>query len=184
MKLICVYCSSSRDVAPMYHRDAELLGAMISHKKWGLVYGGGKAGLMGAVAHSVKKSGGRVVGVIPHFMVDKELAFHEADELHRVETMSQRKLAMIDRADAFVALPGGIGTLEEIAEVITLKYLGKLSKPIIFYNQNGFYDDLLKFFQRMAEERFRKTEGIFSVANSLDEIWTLIENDVPYKTAW
>jgi uncharacterized protein (TIGR00730 family) len=117
-------------------------------------------------------------------MVDKELAFNAADELHRVDTMSQRKLAMIERADAFVALPGGIGTLEEIAEVITLKYLGKVNKPIIFYNQNGFYDDLLKFFQRMAEERFRKTEGIFSVAKTLDEIWTLIDKDVPYKTAW
>ena len=184
MKLLCVYCSSSHEVAEQYHLHAQQLGEMIAAKHWGLVYGGGKNGLMGAVARGVKSAGGHVVGIIPHFMIDRELAFREANELLKVDTMSERKLAMIKRADAFIALPGGIGTLEEIAEVITLKYLGKVHKPIVFYNQNGFYDDLLKFFDRMAKERFRKTEGIFSVANTLQEIWPLIENEVPYKTAW
>jgi len=184
MNLLCVYCSSSNEVAVDYHRHAQKLGQQIADKQWGLVYGGGKSGLMGAVAQGVKQAGGHVVGIIPHFMIERELAFKEANELLTVETMAERKLAMIERATAFVALPGGIGTLEEISEVITLKYLGKLNKPIIFYNQNGFYDDLLKFFERMASERFRKMEGIYSVANTFEEIWPLIDSVTTYKTAW
>jgi uncharacterized protein (TIGR00730 family) len=153
---------------------------------WGLVYGGGQIGLMGSLARSVKAAGGCVVGVIPHFMIKRELAYREADELLNVETMADRKREMIARADAFLALPGGIGTLEEMSEVLTLRYLDQLRKPAVFYNQGGFYDELLGFFDRMTRERFRPAgmDGLYSVANSIDEIWPLIEEPRGYKTAW
>jgi uncharacterized protein (TIGR00730 family) len=153
---------------------------------WGLVYGGGRIGLMGSLAGGVKAAGGRVVGVIPRFMVERELAYNEADELISVETMAERKQTMIAKADAFLALPGGIGTLEEIAEVLTLRLLAQIRKPAVFYNQGGFYDDLFRFFDRMTRERFRVTgvEGLYSVANSIDEIWPHIESPPHYATAW
>ena len=185
-RLLCVYCSSSRELAPKYHDDAKAVGRSMVARGWGLVYGGGRIGLMGSLALGVKEAGGRVVGIIPKFMVERELAFHEADELIAVETMAERKQAMIARADAFLALPGGIGTLEEISEVLTLRLLAQIHKPAVFYNQGGFYDELLRFFDRMTRERFRVTgiEGLYSVANSIDEIWPHIETPPIYTTAW
>jgi uncharacterized protein (TIGR00730 family) len=185
-KLLCVYCSSSRELAPKYYDEAQALGRSMVARGWGLVYGGGQIGLMGSLARSVKAAGGCVVGVIPHFMIKRELAYREADELLNVETMADRKREMIARADAFLALPGGIGTLEEMSEVLTLRYLDQLRKPAVFYNQGGFYDELLGFFDRMTRERFRPAgmDGLYSVANSIDEIWPLIEEPRGYKTAW
>jgi hypothetical protein len=185
-KLLCVYCASSRDLAPKYHADAEAVGRSMVTRGWGLVYGGGRVGLMGSLAGGVKAAGGRVVGVIPKFMIERELAYHEADELISVETMAERKQIMIAQADAFLALPGGIGTLEEISEVLTLRLLAQIRKPAVFYNQGGFYDDLFRFFDRMTRERFRVTgvEGLYSVANSIDEIWPHIESPAHYTTAW
>ena len=139
---------------------------------------------MGSLARGVKEAGGRVVGVIPGFMVSREIAFHEADELVTVDTMAERKQAMIARADAFLALPGGIGTLEEISEVLSLRYLARIHGPAVFYNQNGFYDDLLRFFDRLERERFRITQGLFLVADTIEQIWTHIESPGRYETAW
>src|SRR3954469_201679 len=138
-------------------------------KGWGLVYGGGKTGIMGALARAVKEDGGRVVGVIPEFMKVKELAFDEADELVTVITMRERKLLMETRADAFVALPGGWGTLEEMMEILTLRQLDVIRKPCVFLNQGGFYDDLLRFFERMVRERFNKVSNLdlFRVAKDV-----------------
>ena len=179
-KLLCVYCSSSSQLAPEYYAAAESLGAGLPARGWGLVYGGGKIGLMGAVARSVKGAGGSVVGVIPHFMKQRELEYREADELLTVITMAERKAAMIARAQAFVALPGGIGTLEEISEVLTLRYLAQIDAPIVFLNQNGFYDDLLRFFERMNREKFRSLKGLYEVARTVDEIWPHLENPAAY----
>ena len=154
---------------------------------WGLVYGGGKTGLMGTVARTVKKSGGRVVGVIPEFMKVKELAYDEADELVTVETMRERKRLMELRADAFVALPGGWGTLEEIMEILALRQLDVLRKPCVFLNQDGFYDDLLRFFDRMIAERFNKPSNLelFRVARTVDEVMDLVEGaPVAAETKW
>lgn len=123
---------------------------------WALVYGGGNTGSMGAVAKGVKAGGGRVVGIIPEFMKAKELAFAEADELVTVETMRDRKRMMEERADAFLTLPGGWGTLEEILEILVLRQLDRTRKPCVILNQGGFYDDLLKLFERMVAERFNK----------------------------
>jgi uncharacterized protein (TIGR00730 family) len=185
-KLLCVYCSSSRELAPKYHDEARAVGRSMVEHGWGLVYGGGSIGLMGTVARSVKAAGGTVVGVIPDFMVERELEFREADELLTVKTMAERKQAMIARADAFLALPGGIGTLEEISEVLALRVLAQIHQPAVFYNQAGFYDELFRFFDRMTRERFRSTgiDGLYSVANSIDEIWPFLDKSAGYETAW
>jgi hypothetical protein len=185
-KLLCVYCSSSRELAAKYHDEARAVGrSMVAHG-WGLVYGGGSIGLMGSLARAVKAAGGYVVGIIPEFMVERELEFREADKLLTVKTMAERKQAMIARADAFLALPGGIGTLEEIAEVLALRVLAQIHQPAVFYNQGGFYDELLSFFDRMTREGFRSTgiDGLYSVANSIDEIWPCLEKSAGFKTAW
>ncbi len=176
MKSLCVYCASSDRLDPKYYAAAEQVGAEIAQRGWALVYGGGKTGLMGAVARGTKSAGGRVVGVIPEFMKERELAFDEADELISVITMRERKMLMETRADAFLALPGGWGTLEELLEILTLAHLEVLHKPVILFNQDGYYDDLVRLFERVVEERFMHASirGKYAVANSIDEIFPLI----------
>jgi uncharacterized protein (TIGR00730 family) len=149
----------------------------MARRQWQLVYGGGKTGMMGAVARGVKSGGGRVVGVIPDFMKERELEFTEADELISVLTMRERKMLMETRADAFLALPGGWGTLEELMEILTLAHLEVLKKPIVILNQDGFFDDLLRFNERIIAEKFmRDTIRLkYSVARTVDEIFPLIE---------
>ncbi len=181
MKTLCVYCSSSDRLDPKYSSAARMLGEEMVRREWGLVYGGGKTGLMGTVARAVKQGGGRVIGVIPDFMKAKELAFDEADELITVVTMRERKLLMEARADAFLALPGGWGTLEEIMEILTLRQLDVIRKPCVFFNQDGFYDELLRFFERMVNERFNQTSNLnlFSVALSIEQVFMHLETATP-----
>ena len=176
-KLLCVYCSSSDRLDPKYAAAATELGRALVARDWGLVYGGGKTGLMGAVARAAKDAGGRVVGVIPEFMKARELAFDEADELVTVVTMRERKLLMEARADAFVALPGGWGTLEEILEILTLRQLDLVKKPCVFLNQDGFYDPLLRLFDTMLRDKFFKPSNmeLFRVAATVPEIFTQID---------
>ncbi|MBI2513821.1 MAG: TIGR00730 family Rossman fold protein [Opitutae bacterium] len=178
MKSLCVYCASSDRVEPRYFAAAEQAGREIAARGWALVYGGGKTGLMGAVARGTKSGGGRVVGVIPEFMKVRELEFAEADELISVITMRERKMLMETRADAFLALPGGWGTLEELLEILTLAHLEVLQKPIVIFNQDGYYDDLLRLFERIVAENFmRETIRVkYAVANTVEEIFPLIEN--------
>jgi uncharacterized protein (TIGR00730 family) len=182
-KLLCVYCGSSSRLDPKYYTAAESVGeAMVAHG-WGLVYGGGNVGMMGSVARAVSKAGGRVVGVIPDFMRERELAYDGAHEMVSVETMRERKRHMEERASAFLALPGGIGTLEELAEIMTLRYINRLNKPVVLFNQEGFYDDLLRFFERMTQERF-KSQGmrnVLSVATRVDEIWPLLGEEGKFQ---
>ena len=177
-KLLCVYCASSDRLDAKYFAAAEELGRLMVAHGWGLVYGGGRTGLMGAVARAVKESGGRVVGVIPEFMKAKELAYDEADELVTVITMRERKLLMEARADAFVALPGGWGTLEEIAEILTLRQLDVVRKPCVFLNQDGFYDPLFQLFDRMLADRFFRASNmeLFRVATSVPDVFAAIES--------
>ncbi len=176
-KLLCVYCASSDRLDPKYAAAAAELGREMVARGWGLVYGGGKTGLMGTVARAVKQAGGRVVGVIPEFMKARELAFDEADELLTVITMRERKLLMETRADAFVALPGGWGTLEEIMEILTLRQLEVVKKPCVFLNQDGFYDPLLQLFETMLREKFFKPSNmeLFRVASTVSEVFTQID---------
>jgi hypothetical protein len=182
-KLLCVYCGSSSKLDPKYYAAAEAVGqAMVSHG-WGLVYGGGNVGMMGSVARAVAQAGGRVVGVIPDFMRQRELAYEGAHEMVSVDTMRERKRHMEERASAFLALPGGIGTLEELAEIMTLRYINRLDKPVVLFNQDGFYDDLLRFFDRMTRERF-KSQGmktVLSVATQVDEIWPLLAEEGKFQ---
>lgn len=177
MKSLCVYCSSSDRLETKYVAMAEQVGGEIARRGWALVYGGGKTGLMGAVARGTKGAGGRVIGVIPEFMKARELEFTEADELISVITMRERKMLMETRADAFLALPGGWGTLEELLEILTLAHLEVLQKPIVILNQDGYYDDLLRMFDRIVGENFmRETiRGKFAIAKSIEEIFPLID---------
>jgi cytokinin riboside 5'-monophosphate phosphoribohydrolase len=176
-KLLCVYCASSDRLDPKYYAAAAELGRMMVAHGWGLVYGGGKTGIMGAVARAVKQSGGRVVGVIPEFMKARELAYTEADELVTVITLRERKLLMETRADAFVALPGGWGTLEEIMEILTLRQLDLVKKPCVFLNQDGFYTPLLQLFDRMLADQFFKPTNmqLFRVAATVAEVFPQID---------
>ncbi len=162
---------------PKYFAVAAALGEAMAQREWGLIYGGGKTGLMGTVARAVKAGGGRVVGVIPEFMKARELAFTEADELISVITMRERKLLMETRADAFLALPGGWGTLEELLEILTLAHLETLQKPIIILNQEGYYDDLLRLFDRIVAEKFMHAtiRGKYAIAHTVEEIFPLLD---------
>ena len=175
-KLLCVYCASSDRLDPKYYVAATELGHELVRQGWGLVYGGGKTGIMGTVARATKAAGGHVVGVIPEFMKARELAYDEADELISVITMRERKLLMETRADAFVTLPGGFGTLEEIMEILTLRQLDVVKKPCVFLNQDGFYDDLIRLFEKMLAEKFFKPSNmdLFRVANTVAEVFPQI----------
>lgn len=175
-KLLCVYCSSSDRLDPKYTAAAADLGREMVAHGWGLVYGGGRTGLMGGIARAVTKHGGRVVGVIPEFMKARELAYLEADELVTVITMRERKLMMEARADAFVALPGGWGTLEEIVEILTLRQLNVVRKPCVLLNHDGFYDPLLQLFDRMQEQHFYKESNrtLYRVVQSVPEVFPAI----------
>lgn len=143
---VCVFCSSSEAVDSDLRAMATELGDAIAERGWGLVYGGGNVGLMGEVARAAMAGGAHVTGVIPHRLVDAELALDDVSELIRVDTMRERKRLMDERADAFVVLPGGIGTLEELLEVLTLKQLGFHDRPIVMLDPIGFWQPLHRLF--------------------------------------
>jgi hypothetical protein len=155
---ICVYCSSSAAVDEAYVTAARELGALIAAGGHSLVYGGCHVGLMGDVARAVKEGGGLVLGVVPRRIADLGLVYAQADELVITETMAERKALMEARSDAFVAMPGGFGTLEETLQALTLKQLGYLQGPIVLLNTLGFYGDLLAHFRRLYYERFARPE--------------------------
>jgi uncharacterized protein (TIGR00730 family) len=151
---ICVYCGSRPGERPEYAEVAKTVGQWIGRNGGQLVYGGGRTGLMGTVAEATRAAGGRVVGVIPKALVDRELANPLCDELHVVDTMHERKALMGERADAFVALPGGIGTFEELFEIWTWRQLGYHDKPVGILNVGGYYDALLSFLAHSVREGF------------------------------
>lgn len=158
LQAICVYSSSSDAVPQHYFDAAEQLGGCIGQAGYNMVYGGGCIGLMGASARAVQRSGGKVVGVIPHFLNIPGVVYEQADELILTHDMRERKSVMAERSDAFIALPGGFGTLEEMLEMITLKQLGQHTKPIVFINTEGFYDPLINTFELMFTQQFAKPE--------------------------
>ena len=155
---VCVYCGSRHGARPSYTAAARALGEAIGARGWQLVYGGGKVGLMGEVADATLAAGGRVIGVIPESLMRREVGHSGLHELHVVPTMHQRKQMMAERADAFIALPGGIGTLEELYEVWTWRQLGYHASPIGLLNVDGYYDELLRFMQRTVDEGFLSAE--------------------------
>lgn len=151
---LCVYCGSRAGVREDYAQAAEAVGREIGRRGWQLVYGGGNVGLMGRVADAALRHGGRVVGVIPRTLFEREVGHRELDEQFVVDTMHQRKQMMAERADAFLALPGGIGTLEELFEVWTWRHLGYHDQPIGLLNVAGFYDALLGFMRHTVDQGF------------------------------
>lgn len=151
---VCVYCGSRPGSEPHFTDAARRVGQWIGHHGGQLVYGGGNNGLMGTVAQATLDAGGRVIGVIPTALVDKEWANHSCTELHVVDTMHERKRLMAEHADAFLALPGGIGTFEEFFEVWTWRQLGYHDKPVGLLNLGGYYDGLLQFLRHTVEQQF------------------------------
>jgi len=154
MRRVCVFCGSKSGGRPVFAEAAQLLGRLLAERGLGLIFGGGHIGLMGVLADAVLAAGGEVAGVIPQALVDKELAHSQLTELHVVGTMHQRKALMADRADAFVALPGGFGTCEEFFEVLTWAQLGIHDKPIGLLNVAGFFDPLLAWIDGAVAEGF------------------------------
>jgi uncharacterized protein (TIGR00730 family) len=151
---VCVYAGSTAGARPQYADAARALARVLCARRRGIVFGGSRAGLMGALADEALARGGEVIGVIPRYLVEREVAHQSLTDLHVVATMHERKALMAELADAFVALPGGIGTLEELVEMLTWAQLGLHAKPIGIVNVDGYYDGLLAFLQHAVGEAF------------------------------
>ena len=176
--LIALYCGSRSGNKPIYQEKAIALAQGLAKQGFGLVYGGASIGLMGQVADAMISHGGEAVGVIPEFMLDYEIAHHQLTELHVVQTMHERKALMAERASAFVALPGGLGTFEEILEVATWGQLNQHQKPMMIYNVNGFYDALITQLDHAVEEGFLPPQhrAKLIVCNHAEQIYSAIAN--------
>ena len=176
---VCVFCAAADGARPEYLQAASDLGKLLVDQGIELVYGGGGRGLMGAVAESVLARGGKAVGVITRFLVDKELAHKRLTALHVVHTMHERKMMMYERSDAFVVLPGGIGTLEEIVELLSWRRLDLHQKPIVFHNPGGFWNPFFELIRHTIDARLTPP--------SLASAWRAVEKaeDVtPAVQAW
>jgi uncharacterized protein (TIGR00730 family) len=169
-KNVAVFCASANGVNTAYRAAAEELGRALAGRGIGLIYGGAKIGLMGAVADAALAAGGHVVGVIPHVLVDLEVSHKGISELHVVDTMHTRKALMAEKADAFMALPGGFGTFEELFEVLAWQTLKLHAKPVVLLNVAGFYDTMLEFLDVCDREgMLRGNRKCLLVAKSVDE---------------
>jgi hypothetical protein len=151
---ITVYCGANAGILPAYKEAAEALGNWIAKKGHTLVYGGGRIGLMGIISDRVLEEGGKVIGVIPHFLATEEQMHQNATEMIKVETISERKKRMLEQGDCYIALPGGTGTLEEIVEAISLRLLERHKNPCIFINVEGYYEPLKTMLDAMVENGF------------------------------
>ena len=158
MERICVFCGASPGARPAYREAAEDLAGLLAGEGVGVVYGGGGVGLMGALADAVLAAGGEITGVIPRSLLEREIAHRDVTDMRVVESMHERKALMAELADAFVALPGGIGTLEELFEVYTWAQLGLHRKPCGLVNVEGYYDGVAAFLDQAVEERFLREE--------------------------
>ena len=173
-----VYCASSRKVDKKYFDDTILLADELLKHRIKVFYGGGKVGLMGALADRYLEKGGEIAGIIPEFMVKVEWAHPDVKEMHIVHDMHERKKKLIEGSDAVIALPGGTGTLEELSEAITLKRLGHYHKPILLLNTNNFYTPLDNFFKKMANEHFLNPEHLkmWQLFDSPSEFWKCFDS--------
>ena len=178
MEQICVFGSSSEQIDRSYLETAEELGKRLVQRGYGVIFGAGRYGIMGAVSRGVIAEGGSLLGISPDFFVDLKVLVEDYGELILTPTMRERKALMEDKADAFVICAGGIGTLEEFFEVITLKQLGRHSKPIIILNTNGFYDPMIDMIEKSVEKSFMSCEvhKLYTVVDTLDEVFSELEN--------
>ena len=169
---VCVYCASSSRIDPEYTACAGRLGELLARNRMRCVCGAGKQGLMGALTDGVLNAGGKVTGIIPRFMCERGWMYEGLTETMITETMHERKQRMADLADAVVALPGGCGTLEELLEIITWKQLGLFSKPVVILNVKGYYDPLIRLFERAVEENFMRPvhKEMWEVADTPEKV--------------
>ena len=176
---ICIYGAASPTIDPEYIRLVEIMGEKMAKRGHSLVFGGGGNGLMGAAARGVKKGGGHILGVIPKFFDDEkiEAVYSECDELIEPDTMRERKQIMEDNADAFIIVPGGIGTFEEFFEILTLKQLCRHNKPIAMYNINGYYNEIVEAISVATKKNFIRENcmELFYLSDNLDELFKYIE---------
>lgn len=185
---ICVFGAASAHIDDIYIKTVENLGEEMARRGHSLVFGAGATGLMGAAARGVKKGGGFIHGVIPHFFREEgvELIYEECDKITYTQNMAERKKTMEDEADAFIITPGGVGTFEEFFEVLTLKQLGRHDKPIAILNIENYYDDLEKFMKTVTERKFItfKCWEMYSYFNTVDEALNYLESYKPQGTPW
>lgn len=180
---ICVFGAASNEIDHKYVDAVENLCRKLAERGHSLVFGAGENGLMGAAARGMKAGGANIIGVIPEFFRDEtiEKIYAQCDELIFTETMQERKKKMEDLADAFIVVPGGIGTFEEMFEVLTLKQLGRHKKPIIFYNLAGYFDNLMKFMRHCSDEGFirKNCHKLYNVSEVDEEIFDFVEHSAP-----
>jgi hypothetical protein len=185
IRSICVFCGSGPGKGPRFLEAAEQLGRLMAEEKIRLVYGGGSQGLMGQVARSVLQHGGYVVGIIPHFLKAREMMLEGAQEMYVTQDMHERKMLMFEKADAFVALPGGIGTLEELVEQMTWAQLGQHKKPIIMADIDGFWRPLMSLLAHMRDLAFIRPEieVRYQVAERVEEIIPMLQETARRRAA-
>ena len=178
---LCTFCSSSEKIDPLFFDHSRRVGELIGSEGMELIYGGASCGLMGEVARCARRRGARVTGIIPEKLLPKSIAPQEVDELIITKDMASRKAEMERRADGFLVLPGGFGTLEEALEVMTLKQLGYHSKPIVFLNVRNFFSPLLDLFEGFYRERFAKEEyrRLYAVFTDSESLFPYLKNYVP-----
>lgn len=181
IRAICVYCASSSKVDAVYLDAAYDLGRLVARAGIELIYGGAAIGLMGAVARGVHAEQGKVVGVLPKFFLQKDIKYDEVDELIVTRDMRERKGIMDERSDAFIVLPGGVGTLEEAMEILSLVQLRLTAKPLVFVNTEGFYDSLYEHFKKMVGLHFAKEETLdmFALVETPEDALQFIEDYKP-----
>ncbi|HNW96825.1 MAG TPA: TIGR00730 family Rossman fold protein [Bacteroidales bacterium] len=155
---VCIFCGSSFGENPLFKAKAEALGKLIAEEKLTLVFGGSRLGLMGVIADTVMKNGGNVFGVIPEHLFNKGISHDEITELIVVKTMNERKALMIEKSDAFIAMPGGYGTLDEITEVLSLNQLSMIDKPCALFNVSNFYDNYIRHLEHTVEQKLLRPE--------------------------
>lgn len=184
MKRLAIYCGSATPADPVYIDCARQVGRTLAERGIGVVYGGGRLGLMGAVADSALEAGGEVIGIIPQALVDAEVAHRGLSELHVVETMHQRKQAFTDLSDGFINLPGGTGTMDELWEALSWAQIGYHVKPVGLLNVASYYDHLVAFYHHMAEVGFLRPQhaGILIVDTTLDALLAKMDAHVPIET--
>jgi uncharacterized protein (TIGR00730 family) len=178
IRSVCVYCASASTAPPWLFEEVQAFGAGLARRGWRLVYGGASVGVMGALADATLGAGGQVVGVIPSALVGREVAHSTLTELKVVDTMHDRKAEMFKSADAFVAFPGGFGTMEEFFEMLTWKQLGIHNKPIVFVNVRGYYSMMLGQFERAIADGIIRSEHriLYSVADDQEQVFSVLED--------
>ncbi|MET4663314.1 TIGR00730 family Rossman fold protein [Sphingomonas sp. PvP056] len=184
MKRLAVYCGSASPSDPVYIESARQVGRTLAERGIGVVYGGGRLGLMGAVADSALEAGGEVIGIIPQALVSAEVAHRGLSELHVVETMHQRKQAFTDLSDGFINLPGGTGTMDELWEALSWAQIGYHAKPVGLLNVAGYYDGLVGFYHKMADVGFLRPQhrDILLIDTALDRLLAQMADHAPVET--